>query len=101
MKGLLTSAFLLAAVALAGCTVHQAEAPGLTGPSGLALTLNVSANPDSVSHDGGSQSSIKVTAIGPDGRGVRGQTIRMDMRLIAPPPCTAEKPCVQDYGSLS
>ena len=52
MKGLLTSAFLLAAVALAGCTVHQTEAPGLSGPSGLALSIEVTASPDSISQDG-------------------------------------------------
>ena len=68
MKGLLSSAILVAAVALAGCTVHQTEAPGLAGPSDLALSIRVTALPDSISQDGGSQSSIQVTAIGPDGK---------------------------------
>src|SRR6266516_7275466 len=92
MKRLLTSAFLLAAVALGGCTVHQAEAPGLSGPSGLALTIQVTASPDSISQDGGSQSSIQVTAIGPDGRPTAALPLRMDMFVGG---------VGQDYGTLS
>ena len=92
MKGVLSSAFLLAAVALAGCTVHQTEAPGLSGPSGLALTIRVLAQPDSISQDGGSQSSIQVTAIGPDGNPKSGQAVRLDMFVNG---------VGQDYGTLS
>ncbi len=92
MKRVLSSAFLLAAVALAGCTVHQTEAPGLSGPSGLALTIRVLALPDSISQDGGSQSSIQVTAIGPDGTPKTGQSVRLDMFVNG---------VGQDYGTLS
>ena len=92
MKGVLSSAFLLATVALAGCTVHQTEAPGLSGPSGLALTIRVSALPDSISQDGGSQSSIQVSAIGPDGKPKSGQAVRLDMFVDG---------VGQDYGTLS
>ena len=62
------AAVALALLAAAGCTVKDTTAPPLTGPSGLALTLNVYAVPDSINQDGGSQSSVRVTAIGPDGR---------------------------------
>ena len=92
MKGLLSSAILVAAVALAGCTVHQTEAPGLSGPSDLALSIRVSALPDSISQDGGSQSSIQVTAIGPDGKPKSGLPIRLDMFVNG---------VGQDYGTLS
>jgi PKD repeat protein len=92
MKGLLSSALLFLAVALAGCTVHQTEAPGFSGPSGLALTLRVSALPDSISQDGGSQSSIQVTAIGPDGNPKAAVPLRMDMFVGG---------VGQDYGTLS
>jgi len=92
MKGVLSSAFLLAAVALAGCTVHQTEAPALAGPSGLALTIRVAALPDSISQDGGSQSSIQVTAIGPDGKPKSGQAVRLDMFVNG---------VGMDYGTLS
>jgi PKD repeat protein len=92
MKGLLSFAILVAAVALAGCTVHQTEAPGLSGPSGLALSVRVAALPDSISQDGGSQSSIQVTAIGPDGQPKNGVPVRVDMFVNG---------VGQDYGTLS
>ena len=92
MKGLLSSAILVAAVGLAGCTVHQSEAPGLAGPSDLALSIRVAALPDSISQDGGSQSSIQVTAIGPDGRPKSGLPIRLDMFVNG---------VGQDFGTLS
>ena len=92
MKGLLSSAILMAAVAFAGCTVHQTEAPGLSGPSDLALSIRVTALPDSISQDGGSQSSIQVTAIGPDGKPKASVPVRMDMFVGG---------VGQDYGTLS
>ena len=40
---------LLAAVALAaGCSVEEAPAPSLTGPSELSLSLTVAATPDTI-----------------------------------------------------
>jgi len=92
MKGLLSSALVFVAVALAGCTVHQTEAPGFSGPSELALSIKVTALPDSISQDGGSQSSIQVTAFGPDGKPKSGLPLRMDMMVDGKP---------QDYGTLS
>jgi PKD repeat protein len=92
MKARLSALFVLGAFALGGCTVHQTEAPGLTGPSGLALTIRVAASPDSISQDGGSQSSIQVTAIGPDGKGKAALPLRMDMFVGG---------VGQDYGTLS
>src|SRR3954469_18626248 len=79
-------------VATAGCTVKNTEAPPLTGPSGLALSLNVNAIPDSISQDGGSQSSVKITAIGPDGKPVAGLPVRVD---------TVVNGLAQDFGTLS
>ena len=95
MKGLVSTALLLAAVALAGCTVHQTEAPGLTGPSGLALTIRVTALPDSISQDGGSQSSIQVTAIGPDGQPKNAVPVRVDMFVERQSARTTER-CQRD-----
>ena len=86
------AAVALALLAAAGCTVKNSEAPPLTGPSGLALTLNVNAIPDSISQDGGSQSSIKITAIGPNGKGLASLPLRLDMVVNGVP---------QDYGTLS
>src|SRR5580765_3587211 len=87
------AAMALACVLIAtGCTVKSSEAPPLTGPSGLALTLNVNAIPDAINQDGGSQSSVKVTAIGPDGRGLAALPLRLDMVVNG---------TAQDYGTLS
>jgi PKD repeat protein len=86
------AAVALALIATAGCTVKSTETPPLNGPSGLALSLTVNAIPDSISQDGGSQSSVRVTAIGPDGRGVSGLALRLDMVVGG---------VAQDYGTLS
>ena len=92
MKARLSAALALAALSLAGCTVHQSEAPGLTGPSGLALTIRVTALPDSISQDGGSASSITVTAIDHDGKAKANVPVRVDMFVNG---------VGQDYGTLS
>ena len=86
------AAIALALLAAAGCTVKNTEPPPLTGPSGLALTLMVNATPDSISQDGGSQSSVKITAIGPDGQPVAGLPLRLDMFVGG---------VAQDFGTLS
>jgi PKD repeat protein len=86
------AAIALALLASAGCTVKDTEAPSLSGPSGLALSLRVNAIPDSISQDGGSQSSVRVTAIGPDGKGISALPLRLDMFVNGVP---------QDYGTLS
>jgi PKD repeat protein len=86
------AAVALALLAAAGCTVKNTEAPPLTGPSGLALTLSVNAIPDSISQDGGSQSSVKISAIGPDGKPLSGLPLRLDMFVGS---------TAQDFGTLS
>src|SRR3954464_9267461 len=80
MKELLTRLPLALAIALASaCTVHQTEAPALSGPSESALWLAMEAPPDSIPQDGGSQSRIRIIARGPDGQPVRNQAFRVDM----------------------
>jgi PKD repeat protein len=92
MKVFASVAAALTVVAFAGCTVHKTEAPGLTGPSELALSVSVTATPDAISQDGGSQSSIKVTAKQADGRAVAAQPFRVDMQVNG---------VMQDFGTLS
>jgi hypothetical protein len=53
---------VLTVVAAAGCTLDQQRAPGLSGPSGLGLSLMVSATPDIIPQDGSSQSVIQISA---------------------------------------
>ena len=79
---------------LTACTVHQAdEAPPLTGPSGAATTVSLTASPDSISQDGGSQSRITITVFGPDGKPMaRPPSLRLDMFVNG---------VQQDYGTLS
>lgn len=69
----------LAAVAVASCTVKESEAPALAGPSELALSLQVQASPDQINQDGVDQSSISITARGPNSQPVRSLNLRIDM----------------------
>ena len=86
------AAVVLALIASAGCTIHNTETPAVSGPSTLALSLSLNAIPDSISQDGGSQSAIRITAIGPNGKGVPALPLRIDTRVNGVP---------QDYGTLS
>jgi PKD repeat protein len=83
---------LAAVLASVACTVHKTEAPPLAGPSTFALSLEMSATPDSITQDGGSQSSIKVTAIGANGQAVSGLTLRLNMQVNG---------VLADFGTLS
>ncbi len=56
----------LAVVALAStigaCTITDTQPPPLGGPSELALSLAITANPDVLSLDGASQSQVRIVA---------------------------------------
>jgi PKD repeat protein len=83
----------LASVVLsAACSTSQTTAPPLAGPSEFALSLRMTATPDSLSQDGASQSSIQVQAFGPNGNTLAGIPLRVDMGVNG---------VVQDYGTLS
>jgi len=66
--------------------------PALAGPSALAITVTLSATPDSILQDGGSQSSVVVNAIGPDGRARSGLALRLSMSVNG---------VAQDFGTLA
>lgn len=53
---------LVGAVMAAGCTLANVEPPPLAGPSEMALSLTISANPDVLSLDGASQTLVTVEA---------------------------------------
>jgi PKD repeat protein len=55
-------ALVLAAAAATGCTLNDQEAPELSGPSGLSLSLSIAAAPDHLMQDGSSQAVITATA---------------------------------------
>jgi PKD repeat protein len=53
---------LIAAAVAAGCTVSNIEPPPLAGPSGMSLSLAITASPDVLSLDGASQTLVTVDA---------------------------------------
>jgi PKD repeat protein len=85
------SLLLLLAVSVAGCT-SDVDPPPLTGPSEMALRLGLQISPDSILGDGGSQAVLSVEATGPDGRPVRGLSLRIDQ---------LENGEFYDFGNLS
>jgi|KBSMisStandDraft_5_1062788.scaffolds.fasta_scaffold129954_3 PKD repeat protein len=62
MKGISLSLTCLVAAVMTGCTVHQTYAPPLSGPSELALSVTMTASPDTLVSGGQQQSSISVQA---------------------------------------
>jgi PKD repeat protein len=79
-------------LAWAGCTVHRTETPPLSGPSDFGLSFGITATPDAISQDGGSQSAIVVRAFDATGAPKSGVTFRLDMLVGGAP---------VDYGTLS
>ena len=67
---------VMCVAAVGACTLDKQSAPDLTGPSGLALNLDVRATPDALTRDGVSQSTISVTATNGAGQVVSGLGLR-------------------------
>jgi len=70
---------LLMVVAAAGCTLDSQKAPNFTGPSGLGLSLSVTATPDILPQDGSSQSVIRVTAMDGSNQPVVGLAVKTEV----------------------
>jgi PKD repeat protein len=90
------AALVAAIAAVSACTIHDTTPPPLNGPSGLGLTLRVTAVPANLSFGvsaatPGEQSAITVLAIGADGRPVSQLPIRLNMVIDG---------VAQDYGTL-
>jgi PKD repeat protein len=83
---------VVAAIGTAACGVHQAAEPSLTGPSGLATALTVTATPDSISQDGAARATVTVLANDAAGRPLSGLSVRVDMAVGG---------VLKDYGTLS
>jgi PKD repeat protein len=83
---------LALAMSAASCTVKDTEAPSLSGPSEMALSLAVAASPDLIYQDGSDQSSITITARGPNSQPARGVNLRVDMMVGG---------MMADFGRLS
>ena len=94
MKGISLTLVSFAAASLFGaaCTVHQTQPPALTGPSESALSVSITASPDSITQDGRSNSTIVIAARDANGRTLSNTAFRLDMLVEGLP---------TDYGTLS
>jgi hypothetical protein len=72
---------LSAGIALAGaaCVVNSTDVPPLTGPSEFALSFGLTASPDTITQDGGSQSRIVLQAFDAFGKPSAGVAFRLDL----------------------
>lgn len=69
------AAVLLAFAGVAGCGIDKQVAPALTGPSGFALNVTLTATPDQLPRDGASVSTIVVSVRDAQNRPVNGQRL--------------------------
>lgn len=82
---------VLGLAAVTACTTKSAEAPPLSGPSGLATTILMTADKDILTQNGLDEAVITVTAIGPNGE-TKSVNLRAQILVDFVP---------QDYGTLS
>ena len=92
MKAISLTLAGLAVVLVSGCTVHQSETPALSGPSEFALSLAVSAAPDTITQDGRSSSTVAVVARDANGKSITNAPFRFDILVNGQ---------AADYGTLS
>jgi len=85
-----------AVLAIASCSVDPVSIPSPTGPSELALSLEMSATPDVISQDGISKSRLDIIARDANSQPMGGVPLRVD--VLVP---TSEGLVVADFGSLS
>lgn len=91
-RNLVAIGTIVAAAALSACTVKQTEAPPVSGPSALALSVSIAATPDSIVQDGASRSTVVVTAYGADGKPRSDLDVRLSMVVNG---------VAQDFGTLA
>jgi PKD repeat protein len=94
MTKVFTAATVLAAALVwsTSCRLHDTTVPTLGGPSELGLSISVTATPDAITRDGGSQSTILVAARSADGGPIAYLPLRVDMAI---------RGVQQDLGTLS
>lgn len=74
------------------CTTSKSEAPEISGPSELGLSLSASATPDILTKDGTSQATVAITARNSNSQPAGGVVLRIE---------TAVGGALTDYGRLS
>ena len=85
-------ALLLAAAMTSACTLQEPESPLPTGPSEMSLSLTITATPDVIAQDGGSQALITIIARNANSQPVPGVTLLVQ---------TSVNGTEVDYGTLS
>lgn len=66
-------------VAVAGCTMKDQDPPDMTGPSGLSLSITVTATPDTIPQDGAAQSVVTIVARDANNQPVTNLNLRLDV----------------------
>jgi len=66
---------------VAGCTMHEQEAPALSGPSEYSTSIAISIAPDVLTQDGASQSLVTVTARDANGQPLRNVSLRAEVAI--------------------
>jgi PKD repeat protein len=75
------SAIVVAALAVASCTMQKQEAPPWTGPSGFGTTVEVRIDPDVLLGDGASHAVVKVDAFDEYGQPYPNLRLTVDTRV--------------------
>jgi len=71
---------LAAALAVAaGCTMKGQDPPPLSGPSEFGTSVTITASPDAINQDGGSQSLITITTRDSNGNPLRNVSLRTEI----------------------
>lgn len=92
MRKLLACYAALSLGAAAACTVHQDSAPSPSGPSTSAVSLTITATPDTLPQNGTAQATLRVKAFNAGGQPLASLPIRLDLQLNG---------VTQDFGTLS
>jgi len=71
----------LVALGAISCGLEKQTAPALAGPSEFALSLSLSANPDTIVADGQSQSQIRVQARDANGNPAAGVRVQLEVTV--------------------
>jgi PKD repeat protein len=94
MNAFIKSAVFVVAASLAAtsCTLKNADAPPLTGPSEFGTSVTLTVSPDVLQTDGGSQSLVTITARDANGQPLRNLSLRTETRVNG---------VSSDFGALS
>ena len=94
MNALIKSAVFVVAASLAAtsCTLKNADAPPLTGPSEFGTSVTITVSPDILQTDGGSQSLVTISARDANGQPLRNLSLRTETRVAG---------VTSDFGALS